>query len=152
MRPDRIVALFILAFSVGYGYLAWTWPMLPFERFLAFRPDTMPLGLAVIGIVFSLGVLVAPGGHASGLTGDADGWRHFDWWRFFGIVGVMVLYALLLRPLGYVVSTTAFILAGAVILGERRLVVLAPVALIAAFGTWWLVDSALGIFLKPWPG
>lgn len=151
MRPDRIVALFVLAFSVGYGYLAWTYPLLPFERFLAFRPNTMPIGLSGLGVFFSLAVLIAPGGGPTGLSGEADGWRALDWRRFAGIVVAMVLYALALRPLGYLASTTAFIVAGAIILGERRVFVLLAIALAAAGSTWWLVDRVLGVFLKPWP-
>ena len=65
---------------------------------------------------------------------------------------LMVAYALTLRPLGFVGSTVAFLVLGAVILGERRLHILIPVAVIAAGSIWYLVQEVLGIFLRPWPG
>ena len=63
----------------------------------------------------------------------------------------MVAYALLLRPIGFVTATTLFLFLGAVTLGERRYVVLVPVAVLAAFLIWYLVQEVLGIFLRPWP-
>lgn len=150
-RPDRIVALLILAFSLGYAVLAINYKLLPFEEHLDFRPNTMPIGLAVLGVLFSLAVIVAPGGDPSGLSSEADGWRGFDWLRTLGIVTLMIAYALLLRPAGYVVATTAFLTLGGVLLGERRLWVLVPVTLTGALGTWYLIDNVLGIYMKPWP-
>lgn len=149
-RPDRFVALAILVFSIAYLRLAIEYPLLPFEFNLDFRPNTMPMGLGSLGVLFSLAVLVFPGGE-TGLSDDADGWRDFDWLRGFAIVALVVTYALLLRPAGFIGSTTVFLVSGAVIIGERQFTVLIPVALVAAGGTWYLVDRVLGIFLKPWP-
>jgi len=51
---NRAVALALLGFSSGYGYLAYFYHLLPFEKFLAVRPNTMPIGLAIAGIICSL--------------------------------------------------------------------------------------------------
>lgn len=151
VRPDRVVALFFLAISLGYGYMSWTFELLPFERFIAFRPDTMPLGLAGFGIFFSLAVIVSPGGDDSGLAKDGEGWRTYDWISFFKIITLLICYALTLRPLGYILSTTLFLFLGCFILGERRYIVLIPVAVTGTLFIWFLVDNVLGIFLKPLP-
>jgi putative tricarboxylic transport membrane protein len=58
---------------------------------------------------------------------------------------------LLLRPAGFLFSTTAFLAVGAILLGERKLHILLPIALIAAGSVWYLVQEVLGIFLRPWP-
>jgi|TARA_Y100000031_G_scaffold13439_1_gene14237 putative tricarboxylic transport membrane protein len=150
IRPDRIVALLLIAFSIGYGLLAWNYELLPFEEQMPFKPNTMPVGLAIAGIILAVAVLIFPGGH-SGLSSDADGWRRFDWISTGAIFLLMVLYALTLRPLGYVLSTTLFLVLGAIVLGERRFKVLIPVAAITAYGTWYLVQQVLGVFLRPWP-
>ena len=63
----------------------------------------------------------------------------------------MVLYALCLRLLGFVLSTSAFLILGSVILGERKWHVLVPVALVATLAVWYLVQEVLGIFLSPLP-
>ena len=46
---NRWIALGMLAFSSGYGYLAFTYKILPFEQFLAMKPNTLPIGLALAG-------------------------------------------------------------------------------------------------------
>ena len=150
MRPDRVVALCILAFSVAYGVLAWQYPLLPFEKYTPFKPNTMPLGLAAIAIVLSVATLVWPGGE-SGVSDDASGWRHFNWRAAAGIVLLMLVYATTIYPLGYIVSTSLFLVGAAIMLGERRFYTLTAVALITAFLTWYLVQGVLGIFLRPWP-
>jgi len=149
LNIDRIVALAILAFSVGYGYLAWIHPLLPFEQRMPFKPNTLPLGLAVLGIVFSLATLVFES--RDDLPEDAQGWRAFDWTRTLALVVLMVAYALLLRPLGYIPSTIAFLVIGGVVLGERKLWLLGLVATIVAIGTWYIVQQGLGIYLVPLP-
>ena len=57
---NRAVALALLGFSSGYGYLAYFYHLLPFEKFLAVRPNTMPIGLAIAGIICSLVILIQP--------------------------------------------------------------------------------------------
>ena len=152
VRPDRLVALVILAFSIGYGMLAWDYQLLPFEQRMSFKPNTMPIGLAALGIFFSLAVLVSPGDGASGLSDDASGWRGFDWKRTIGLIVLMIVYAFLLRPAGYLLATTGFLALGGWLLGERRYHYLIPIAVTGALSTWYLVDHLLGIYMKPLPG
>ena len=66
-------------------------------------------------------------------------------------LGLMVAYALALYPIGFLLSTTLFLILGGVILGERNLKVLVPVSLFATGFVWWLVQVVLGIFLRPLP-
>jgi putative tricarboxylic transport membrane protein len=67
------------------------------------------------------------------------------------LLGLMVAYALTLRPLGFLLSTFAFLTLGAALLGERRFTVLLPVAALATGSVWYLVQEVLGIFLSPLP-
>jgi len=73
-------------------------------------------------------------------------------WPSTLLLGLMVAYALCLRPCGFILSTSAFLILGSVILGERKWHVMIPVAAIATFIVWYLVQQVLGIFLRPWPG
>ena len=67
------------------------------------------------------------------------------------LLSLMVAYAVLLRPAGFLVSTTGFLILGAVVLGERKFQYLIPIAVLAAGSVWYLVQVVLGIFLRPWP-
>ena len=67
------------------------------------------------------------------------------------LLGLMVAYALMLRPAGFLVATTVFLVAGNAILGERKFHIMIPVAVIATVFVWYLVQQVLGIFLRPYP-
>ena len=75
----------------------------------------------------------------------------YEFGRALGLLATMVVYALAIFPIGFVISTTAFLVASATILGERRYVILVPVSLAAALIVWFLVQEVLGVFLRPWP-
>ncbi len=154
MALDRWIALFFLLLSVVYGYAAFDYPLLPFERNMPFLPNTMPKALCVIAALISLFILVAPRPQGEGEElGELsmESVRGFKLGQAFGLVAAMVLYAVLLRPIGFLAATTLFIVGSSVVLGERKFHVLVPIALVAAVGIWYLVQETLGIFLRPWP-
>ncbi len=151
MALDKWIAVFFLILSVIYGYAAFTYPLLPFERNMVFLPNTMPIVLSVLGAGLSLIVIFTSG--SSGSTGDIDPSKlgQYKLGQALSLVGAMILYALLLRPAGFLLSTVLFLFGAGWILGERRIFVMSGVALAGAFTVWLLVDKALGIFLKPLP-
>ena len=67
------------------------------------------------------------------------------------LLSLMVAYALLLRPLGFILSSSLFLILSAAVLGERKWLVLVPVVLATSVGVWYLVQQVLGIFLRPLP-
>ncbi|MFK7835950.1 MAG: tripartite tricarboxylate transporter TctB family protein [Sulfitobacter sp.] len=155
MALDRWIALVLLGICIVYGYTAWftmDGSLAPFMRRNPIWPSTFPKVLSVLGIAASLVILL---GFEKGeeKVGDIDHRRLGDY--FLGqallLLGLMVVYALCLRPLGFLISTTAFLMIGSFILGEREWHVMIPVALIATGSVWYLVQEVLGIFLRPLP-
>ena len=157
----RWVALGLLAFSSGYGYLAFTYRILPFERFLAMKPNTLPCGLAVAGMICSVALLLMPEGQNSGSSEENQvlGSDHkylespgdYEWGKGVGLLILAVMYALSLRYLGFLIATSSFLIIGGLMLGERKYWVLVPVSCFASFLVWYLVDDVLTIFMRPWP-
>ena len=148
-RIDRYIAVALLAFSIGYGYLAWTHPLLPFEVRMPFKPNTMPLGLAGLGIVFSSLLLLLPSNDR--LEKDAEGWRGFAWKNTALLIGLAIGYAFLLRPIGFIASTTLFIVLSSRVLGETNFIRSISTGLISSGIIWYLVDNVLGIYLVALP-
>lgn len=148
-RIDRYIAVALLAFSIGYGYLAWTHPLLPFEARMPFKPNTMPLGLAGLGIVFSSLLLLLPSNDR--LEKDAEGWRGFAWKNTALLIGLAIGYAFLLRPIGFIASTTLFIVLSSRVLGETNFIRSISTGLISSGIIWYLVDDVLGIYLVALP-
>ena len=158
MNLERAIAGIFVVVCIVYGYTAFVVMeagLLPFELNMTFLPNVLPKWLSVLGVVVGAVVLIQSGPKADKET-DPDGidFRNLLQYKLgqaILLLVFMVAYALLLRPIGFVTATTLFLVLGAVTLGERRYVVLVPVAVLAAFLIWYLVQEVLGIFLRPWP-
>ena len=155
MALDRWVALVLLGICLTYGYTAWFMmdgALPPIMKRLAVWPSSFPKVLSVAGIILSLIVLL---GIEKGeiKVGDIDYRRLHEYklGQALALLGLMVAYAILLRPAGFLLATSGFLIGGSVILGERRWVVMTVVSAIATFGIWYLVQEVLGIFLRPLP-
>jgi putative tricarboxylic transport membrane protein len=159
MALDRWIALAFIALCCVYGYAAFFTmddSLPPILRRNPIWPSTFPKILSVAGIIVGLVVLLTPkppAKDAPAKAGTIDVSRLGDYkiGQAIGLLVLMVCYALALRPLGFLGSTVLFLTLGAVLLGERKLHILIPVALLAAGSIWYLVQEVLGIFLRPWP-
>jgi len=152
---DKWIAVFFLVLSLVYGYAAYTYPLLPFERNMAFLPNTMPMVLSGFGMLFALIILFSPKpkeeeGDVLGSI-DVARLREYKIGQALSLIGAMILYAIALRPIGFIAATTLFLVGTGWILGERKLHIMIGVALFGAGVIWLLVDLVLGIFLRPLP-
>jgi len=156
MALDKWIAVFFLLFSLVYGYASYTYPLLPFERNMSFLPNTMPMVLAALGMLLALIIILSPKPKEDG-EGDVLGsidLSHFKEYKVgqaLGLIAAMILFALALRPIGFIASTTLFLFGAGWILGGRRPVFMIAIALFSAVVIWLLVQEALGIFLRPLP-
>lgn len=160
MALDRWIALAFIALCCVYGYAAFftmddTLP--PILRRNPVWPSTFPKILTVLGLIVGLTVLFtrkpdATVAEVKDGTIDLSRLGDYHVGQAIALLVLMVVYALTLRPLGFVGSTIGFLVLGSVILGERRFHILIPVAAVAAGSIWYLVQEVLGIFLRPWPG
>ena len=155
MALDRWVALVLLGICLVYGYTAWftmDGALPPIMKRLAVWPSSFPKVLSIAGIILSL--IVVLGIEKGELkVGDIDYRRLHEYklGQALALLGLMVGYAILLRPAGFLLATSGFLIGGSVILGERRWSVMIVVSTIATFGIWYLVQEVLGIFLRPMP-
>ncbi len=156
MALDKFIAMLFLVIAIIYGYASYTYPLLPFERNMVFLPSTMPMVLSGLGILLSLIIILT-----SRKTEDADGealgdfdisrLRDYKTGQALGLIAAMVVYALALRPVGFLAATTLFLFGTGWILGERKPHIMILSSLIGAGFIWYLVQEALGIFLRPLP-
>ena len=156
MALDRWIALALLGICLAYGYTAWFTmdaSMPPIMRRSAVWPSSFPKVLSIAGIILSMIVLLGLEKSETKI-GDIDYRRLHEYalGQALLLLGLMVAYALFLRPAGFLLSTSAFLIGGSVILGERRWITMIIVAAIATGVIWYLVQVVLGIFLRPLPG
>ncbi|MFD2741355.1 tripartite tricarboxylate transporter TctB family protein [Sulfitobacter aestuarii] len=154
MTLDRAIALFILLLCLLYGYSAWFIMDAQIAPFMARNPvwpSSFPKILAIGGVFFALLVLIAP--HRPQQDPDLELSRllEYNYGQALGLLALMTAYALLLLPLGFLISTFLFLMLGSLILGERRWIAMILASGIASLGIWYLVQEVLGIFLRPLP-
>lgn len=158
MALDRWIALVILGIALAYGYAAFfTMDHLlpPFMQRNPIWPSTFPKVLSILAIITAsvivLGLEKPAPGEAKKPDIDYRRLHDYNLVPALALLALMVAYALLLRPLGFLLSTALFLTIGGAILGERKLHILIPVAAFATFVVWYLVEGVLGIFLRPLP-
>jgi putative tricarboxylic transport membrane protein len=157
MALDRWIALVILSICLIYGYAAFfTMDQLlpPFMQRNPIWPSTFPKVLSVLGAVLALAILLGVEKGADGPKPGEINYRRLTDYKLgqaFTLIALMILYALLLRPIGFLPATVGFLVGGGLILGERGYLRLVVVSGIAAGAVWYLVQQVLGIFLSPWP-
>tara|TARA_R110002124_G_scaffold77533_8_gene207634 strand:+ start:2603 stop:3097 length:495 start_codon:yes stop_codon:yes gene_type:complete len=159
MALDRWIALVFITFCLAYGYLAFFTmdaALPPFMQRNPVWPSTFPKALSVLGVIVGLVVLLGlekPDAVKEPSATDINYRRLQDYklGQALLLLGLMVLYALALRPAGFLLSTFVFLFGGSAVLGERRWALMALVAALAAGSVWYLVQEVLGIFLRPFP-
>ena len=125
----------------------------PFMRRNPIWPSTFPKVLSILAIFACLIILF---GLEKSEVKEADidyrrlGEYHVG--QAVMLLGLMVVYALCLRPVGFLISTVGFLMIGSTILGERKWVPMTIISVLATGIVWYLVQEVLGIFLRPLPG
>lgn len=155
MALDRWIGLVLLGICLVYGYTAWFTmddSLAPFMRRNPIWPSTFPKVLSILGIATAL-VIVLGLEKGEPKVGDID---YRKLWQYnlgqaLLLLGLMIAYALLLRPAGFLFSTSSFLILGSLILGERRILLTLIISAIATGAVWYLVQVVLGIFLRPLP-
>ncbi|MGR3511919.1 MAG: tripartite tricarboxylate transporter TctB family protein [Paracoccaceae bacterium] len=156
MALDRWIAFFLLLAFAIYGYTAFFMMddlLPPIMKRNPIWPSSFPKVLAIGGIITALIVLSGFEKASDPDAADINYRRLTDYklGQALTLLGLMVVYALVLRPIGFLAATFLFLAIGSLILGERRYLIIILVSAIAAGGVWYLVNVVLGIFLTPLP-
>lgn len=141
---ERIGALFFLMLSIAYGYYAGEIRLYPGDELDPMTARTLPYALSVMGVVFSLVLLISADKTGSGASLD-----NLNWKPVAALMGLTLIYGIALDWLGFLISTTLFLIAGFWILGEKRIKVLLLVAVPFVFIFWFGLTQMLEIYLAP---
>jgi putative tricarboxylic transport membrane protein len=144
LSKERIGALFFLALSILYGYFASGIKLYPGDELDPMTAQTLPFVLSGLGIAFSLSLLISDKGAGRGM-----GVGHLNWKPVIGLMLISLAYGFALDWLGFLISTTLFLIAGFRILGEKRVKILLLVAVPFVFIFWFGLTQMLDIYLAP---
>lgn len=144
-RSHIVASLILFVVMAAYGYHALQIPSFPGQELEPFKPRTMPVLLTAAGLLLTAIRIVklARGEGTEGSLGLSGlNWRPAAW-----LCLSMLGYGFLMTPLGFVVATTLFLIAGFLILGERRRSVLLFLPLGFSVAFFLLMTEGLGLYL-----
>ena len=144
LGPSLFLALFTL-----YAIVAWQIPLLPFEEYETVTSATLPKVYAAFGIIVCLLSIGATLLKPTEKTDADDVLEKSNVLRTFGLLILMVVYSAMLEPIGFLISTSAFLLIGFFVMGERRKKILLLASIPVAVVFWFLMTQVLGIYLVP---
>ncbi len=143
MTKDRVSGFVLLALSLSYLFMAYRIELYPGSEEDFIDARTFPKAIGMAAAVFAFLIMVLPNKDDEGFAS----WRALDWGRPLALCVLMILYGLTIKSVGFLLSTTGFLLAGYLLLGERRLWVLAIASLPVAGAFQFILDGLLGIHI-----
>lgn len=149
MAREKVGALVILLFSVAYGLMATKIPLSFLSQQEVFTARTMPYGLAVAGIVLSLAIIILPTVDPEGKKSLPEETRGMDWATAILLVVLMLLFGLVMKWLGFILSSILFLLCGFWILGERSIKLMVFSAIPLVLILWCIMSLLLGVYIAP---
>ncbi len=144
LGPSLFLALFTL-----YAVVAWQIPLLPFEEYETVTSATLPKVYAAFGIVVCLLAITTTLLKPSEKEATDDNLEKSHVLRTISLLVLMVIYSAMLEPVGFLISTSTFLLAGFFVMGERRKGILLFASIPVAVVFWFLMTQVLGIYLVP---
>lgn len=143
-RRDRVVGAVLLVFSALVVLASWQLPGTAAADAVGPKayPATLAVVLAILSVVLMLG---------DGREGGSELSKEAVVFGFLPIAGMLTLYLLLVQRLGFVLCTTALLLACFRLKGERRWGLNVAVAVGASLAIWLLFGLLLHVDLKLLP-
>jgi putative tricarboxylic transport membrane protein len=149
MAREKLGALIILLFSMGYGLLATQIPLTFLAEQETFTARTMPYALSVLGILLSLAIIVLPTVDPNGKKSLSEETHGMDWETACLLVAAMFIFGLTMKWLGFILASIIFLLIGFWILGERRKKLMFFTAIPLVLALWCIMSLLLGVYIAP---
>lgn len=149
MAREKLGTLVMLLFSMAYGLLALKIPLSFMAQNEFFTSRTMPYALAVLGFILSLLILLLPTVDPEGKKTLKEETHGMDWKKAILLVVAMIIYGLVMKWLGFIISSIVFLMIGFYVLGERKLKRMALAAIPLVILLWFIMSSLLGVYIAP---
>ena len=145
-NKDRVGSLLVLGFALVYLRYALVLPLDPFAGDDSFTARTLPVGLSVAAILFSI-IQLALSTRKGGEDRISEAVQGFNWRPTLWLVLLMSVYSVVFEFLGFIVCSFLFLQLGFLILGERRILLSTSVASILVVFLWVMLTQVFGLYL-----
>ena len=143
ISPSKLISLLFFIFSGYYLYTAYQIQVFAFDENAPFNAKTFPIYLGFAGLVFSALYIILP--EANPTFVDL---KVLDYKKTIGLVILMILYGLTILRAGYFLSTSIFLIASYIILGERNWIWISILSFPFVAIFMYLLHGLLNIYLR----
>ncbi len=111
----KIISLLFFVFSAFYLYTAYQIRVFSFDENAAFNAKTFPIYLGYFGMFIAALKIILPE-----KTSEEVDQKFLNYKKTLFLILIMVAYGIAIRPVGFFLSTSLFLISSFYFLGERR--------------------------------
>jgi len=138
----RISALVFLLIFLVYSYLAGEIEVFAFDEHADFNARTFPKFISYLGIAVSFLTLVLSRGE------DDEPFGQFEWLKVFVLFVLVFTYGIIIKSVGFFLSTNLFLLISYYYLGVRSYKVLLLCSLPVVAGLQFMLHGLLDVYIR----
>ena len=137
----RISALIFLLFFLVYSYLAGEIQVFAFDEHADFNARTFPKFISYLGIVVSFLTLVLS-------KNEDESFGQYEWLKVFGLFVLVFTYGIIIKSVGFFLSTNLFLLISYYYLGVRSYKVLLLCSFPVVAGLQFMLHGLLDVYIR----
>jgi len=137
----RISALIFLLFFIIYSYLAGEIKVFGFDEDADFNARTFPKLISYLGIFFSFLTLVLS-------KGEDEPLGQYEWFKVFILFILVFTYGIIIKSIGFFLSTNLFLLISYYYLGVRNYKVLLLCSIPVVAALQFMLHGLLDVYIR----
>ena len=137
----RISALIFLLIFLVYSYLAGEIRVFSFDENADFNARTFPKFISYLGIVVSFLTLVLS-------KNEDESFGQYEWLKVFGLFVLVFTYGIIIKSVGFFLSTNLFLLISYYYLGVRSYKVLLLCSFPVVAGLQFMLHGLLDVYIR----
>lgn len=149
MTKNAIGALFFLAFSCFYFYNVFNIKKMPANPYEIMNAASFPFYIGITGIILSLLIFILSFKDKDKEFLQKSYLKSLDFKTTSYFVAAMIFYGYTIRTLGFMISTTLFLIIGFYLLKERNIKLVLLTSVGVAVGFYLLLNNVLGVYIDP---
>ena len=137
----RISALIFLLFFIIYSYLAGEIKVFVFDENADFNARTFPKLISYLGIIFSFLTLVLS-------KSEDEPLGQYEWFKVFILFILVFTYGIIIKSIGFFLSTNLFLLISYYYLGVRNFKVLLLCSIPVVSALQFMLHGLLNVYIR----
>ena len=137
----RISALIFLLLFLVYSYLAGEIRVFSFDEDADFNARTFPQFISYLGIVVSFLTLVLS-------KNEDESFGQYEWLKVFGLFVLVFTYGIIIKSVGFFLSTNLFLLVSYYYLGVRSYKTLFLCSFLVVAALQFMLHELLGVYIR----